>query len=427
MKTCPVNHSSSSVSERSAIARCLFCALLAVLLICFLLSSVAAPQTSSGDDQPEVSGPGPAGQTFAPIGESGYRVPIPEMKMKNIIGDRPAKEPPAVPSEQKGPPTPSVEPLKAKPMPREVPVPQVPRLPFEPLEPAPKAEPTAEPPAKKETEEKDYRSPLLKAPVVPEDFTAALPPPKKEVLPKAATPGLPTLMEVAPVKETVKALPLERTEIDDMADPRLWIRLDPRRQTEGASLESERGPRDPKEELRPQPPTPEDAAKESIRGPSEEPGAQQEEEPLAPEKESIASPFDPQAATDPAVASYLKSTAPILEELSLVMARTPSLTVADYDPSEANAPAFPKELVLKLDSLKRELQVLDSKTFEIIPPPRYVPFHSLIRQSITQTYQACDEIINFFNERNEQSLDKVRDHLLKARELIQRTRDRTTG
>jgi hypothetical protein len=101
------------------------------------------------------------------------------------------------------------------------------------------------------------------------------------------------------------------------------------------------------------------------------------------------------------------------------------LTVADYDPSEPNAPVFPKELILKMDSLKRELQILDSKTFEIIPPAQYAPFHSIIRQSITQTYQACDEIINYFNDRKEQSLQKVQEHLLKARELIQKTREQT--
>jgi len=253
------------------------------------------------------------------------------------------------------------------------------------------------------------------------------------VAPRMAAPGFPTLMDVEPVKEGLKTLPLERTEIDDMADPRLWIRLDPRREAEGIAVEPEPGPPIPKEETRPEPVPEEPAPKETVHEPLEQPVAPKEnvpvEEPpsLPPAKESIVSPFGPQAAADPEVGSYLKVTAPILEELSLVMARTPSLTVADYDPSEANAPVFPKEMILKLDSLKRELQVLDSKTFEIIPPHKYVPFHSLIRQSITQTYQACDEIMNYFNDRDEQSLEKVRDHLLKARELIQKTRERTVG
>jgi hypothetical protein len=422
------NRSSLLFTNYSVIGRIYLFALLVVFLGCFSFTSVAPAQTPADKDRPQTPGGASSGQTFAPIGESGYRVPIPEIKMKNIIGGRPSKEAPAVPPEQKRLPAPSTEPPRARPMPKEVPAPQIPRLPFDHREPVPKAESAPVAPAKKETEEKNYRSPLLKAPVVPEDFTAALPSPKKEVLPKTATQGLPTLMDVAPVKETLKALSLDRTEIDDMADPRLWIRLDPRREAEAASLEPEPGALGPKEEIRPRPLPEEPAPKESIQEPIEQRTSPKEGVPReGPAKESIPSPFDPQAATDPAVASYLKAAAPILEELSLVMAKTPSLTVADYDPSEANAPVFPKELVLKLDSVKRELQVLDSKTFEIIPPPRYVPFHSLIRQSITQTYQACDEIINYLNQKDRQSIQKVREHLIKARELIQRTREQTLG
>jgi len=428
---------SSFTPNHSAVARGPLVGLLIMFLACLSVVSGAEAQTSAAQDQPQAPGGISSGQTFAPIGQSGYRVPIPEIKMKNIVGDQhPGETPPPSLEENKLPvppaPTPSVEPPTAKPLPQAVPVPEVPRLPFEPLERAPKVEAAPEVPAKKEPEEKEYRSPLLKAPILPEDITASLPPPKKEVLPRMAAPGFPTLMDVEPVKEGLKTLPLDRTEIDDMADPRLWIRLDPRREAEVIAVEPEPGPPIPKEETRPEPVPEEPAPKETVHEPLEQPVAPKEdvpaeEEPAPPAKESIASPFDPQAAADPGVGSYLKVTAPILEELSLVMARTPSLTVADYDPSEANAPVFPKEMVLKLDSLKRELQILDSKTFEIIPPQKYVPFHSLIRQSITQTYQACDEIIKYFNDRDEQSLEKVRDHLLKARELIQKTRERTVG
>ena len=85
-------------------------------------------------------------------------------------------------------------------------------------------------------------------------------------------------------------------------------------------------------------------------------------------------------------------------------------------------PIVPKEIYLKMDSMKRELQNLDSKTFAIIPPPKYGPFHAVIRESITETYQACDAIISYLNERNDENLQKVMEHLTKARELIRKTR-----
>ncbi|MBI4962182.1 MAG: hypothetical protein HY913_02795 [Desulfomonile tiedjei] len=443
MKNRLLERSQTLAHAASAVARACLFTFLVTLLAFFAITLPATAQSSADQAQPQVPGGTTQGQTFAPIGESGYRVPIPEIKMKSIVGDRPPQEAPPAPREAPAAPVeevikprpPSPEPPKARPVPKELPVPQVPRLPFEPTEPAPKVEAPPEPPAKKEIREKEYESPLLKVPVVPEDITASLPPPRKEVLPRTAAPGLPALMDVEPTKESLKTVPLDRAEIDDMADPRLWIRLDPRRGTENITVEPEPEPTRhiPKEETLPRPSPQEPSPVESIHRPMG-PGVPVEEEPASPEKEeptplkeSIVSPFGREAAADPEVGSYLKATAPILEELSLVMARTPSLTVADYDPSEANAPVFPKELVLKLDALKRELQILDSKTFEIIPPPQYAPFHSLIRQSITQTYQACDEIINFFNERNGQSLQQVRDHLLKARELIQKTRERSLG
>ena len=107
------------------------------------------------------------------------------------------------------------------------------------------------------------------------------------------------------------------------------------------------------------------------------------------------------------------------------MARAPSLTIADYDPSDPNAPAVPKEVHLKMDSMKRKLQILDSKTFAIIPPQKYAPFHSLIRESIAETYQACDSIVDYLDSSRTEALKSVRDHLLKARELIRRTRERS--
>ena len=71
--------------------------------------------------------------------------------------------------------------------------------------------------------------------------------------------------------------------------------------------------------------------------------------------------------------------------------------------------------------MKRELEVLDSKTFAVIPPAKYSDFHSLIRQSITQAHQACHSIIEYFQESKSENFQKAREHLLKAGELIRRT------
>ena len=435
------NKSSISASESPATRRSRPFILVFALLVGLTFSATVAAQTDPSRPQQPAPGTAAPGQTFAPIGESGYQVPIPEFKMKNLIGGPPKQEAPAAPQEEKRTPAPSVEAPKAKPVPKEMPVPQVPRLPFEPVDRGPKVEAGQEaPPAKetptketptKGTREKEYESPLLKAPIIPEDITAGLPLPRKEVLPKTGIPGSPSLMDAEPVKEGLKTIPLERTEIDDMADPRLWIPLEPRREAEAIVPEPEPEPAAPiqREEARPELTPKESESREAIPQPLEQPVEPKEsiptKEEAPPVKESISSPLGRDAAENPEVGAYLKATAPILEELSLLMARTPSLTVADYDPSEANAPVFPKELIVKMDSLKRELQILDSKTFEIIPPAKYAPFHSIIRQSITQTYQACDEIINYFSDRKEQSLQKVQEHLLKARELIQKTREQT--
>jgi hypothetical protein len=129
-----------------------------------------------------------------------------------------------------------------------------------------------------------------------------------------------------------------------------------------------------------------------------------------------------EARNSPEVREYLRETAPLLEELSMLMTRAPSLNLADYDPSDAEAPVVPKEIYLKIDSMKRELQNLDSKTFAVIPPPKYVPFHAAIRESITETLQACDAIVSYLNERNDENLQKIMDHLNRSRELIRKTR-----
>ncbi len=182
------------------------------------------------------------------------------------------------------------------------------------------------------------------------------------------------------------------------------------------------GPPQP-ESVKPAEPAPEPGPTESKPAPEEEVPAVPK--PTLPPREAIASPLDEDATTSLEVRDYLRAAAPILEELSLLMTRGPSLAVSDYDPSDPNAPVVPKQIRLQMDWMKRELQVLDSKTFAIIPPKKYQAFHDLIRQSIAQTYQACDAVIAYLAESKPENLKKVHEHLLKARDLIQRTTEKT--
>ena len=142
---------------------------------------------------------------------------------------------------------------------------------------------------------------------------------------------------------------------------------------------------------------------------------------MIPQKERIPSPLDEDSTMTPELKKYLKETAPILEELSLLMARTPSLSIADFDPSESHTQALPKEINLKMESMKRDLRILDSKIFSIIPPQGYAQYHDLIRQSINHTYMATEAFINFANQSRIEDLTQVRDHLAKAKEYIHRT------
>ena len=159
-------------------------------------------------------------QAYAPLGESGYKVPIPEIRMDQILGGRPAKPKPPQPEkdESSSPQSNIVEPAE-----RNEPeqserqetsvTPEPPRLPFDPAarktvpgpilqkpnieEPAPMVPPLP----------KENVSPLS-APVAPEDPMIARPP-KKEVLMKRTPPTTPPLLEAQPSKETLKSIHLK--------------------------------------------------------------------------------------------------------------------------------------------------------------------------------------------------------------------------
>jgi hypothetical protein len=331
--------------------------------------------------------------------------------------------------------------LEAEPK-REVVQPEeVSRLPFDPAYRKGPVRSHETRPAAPVVREKTVESQLASPPVAPEE-TLEAPPLRKEALKTKAVGAPPGLLETTPVKRGVKTIPLERVAIERVEAPGESVPLAQRREPEVLSVEPEQPPAKLAGVVPPEPPTPEPRKQEPAASepPSPEPTpASQEpaedaelekpvqEPPVAVEEPAgppvrIASPLETDALRSRDVKDYLTQTAPILEELSLLMTRAPSLAVADFDPSDPNTVIFPKELYMKIDAMKRDLQVLDSKAFAIIPPAKYAAFHSLIRDSIIHTYQACDAIINYFNERSDDSLQKVHEHLMKARELVQKTR-----
>jgi hypothetical protein len=436
------------------------------------------PSSSDGKDQE---------QAYAPLGESGYKVPIPEIRMNQILGGRPAKPKPPVPeSDESSSPQSNVvepaeknEPEQSERLETSV-TPELPRLPFDPatrktvpgsVEQKPRTEESSPmaPPLPKENV-----SPLS-APIAPEDPMVARPP-KKEVLLKRTPPTIPPLLEAHPSKETLKSIqlkaqeppssgPIENIPLGSRGEPEIIPKRDIETKPVPVSSpetepESKHGPVEPvidkpapkertlsapSSEPEPHKLIPEDrpffvpSLEPDKSGPKErtsivppmEPVQEQSipketlpgfAPPAAPPKEVLRSPLNDDIPDTPEIKYYLRDTAPILEELSLLMTRAPSMTTADYDPSDANAPLFPKDLQLKMDSMKRDLQILDSKTFAIIPPKRYEQFHGLIRDSITHTHQACDAILNYMAEPNEENFKLIQDHLFRARDLIQKTR-----
>jgi hypothetical protein len=443
-------------SERQTISLNSLVSLFLAAALAFILASSpvwAAPPAGAKQNaqqtDPDAVAPGQ-------IGNSGFVVPIPEIKMKSIIGNQPAKkpqheappvkerpameQPPALEesdsleraAEFDEPPPPAESTAVAPAKKREQPAEsreetrepdQVKRLPFDPeYRTGPSRAREVGPPPVQAAPQKMQESPLASPPVAPEE-TIEAPPLKKEVLKGKVTVTPPSLLEATPVKGSAKTTPIERMTIDRGHDSDS-IPFAERKALESIPAE----PAKVADISRPEPPAPEPTRMEPPAPQLEPEPVEEEARPEEPTVEQpsplpvrVASPLDPDALRSRDVKDYLTQTSPILEELSLLMTRAPSLAIADFDPSDPNAVIFPKEIYIKIDSMKRALQVLDSKAFAIIPPAKYAPFHSVIRESIIQTYQACDAMINYFNERSDENLQKVHNHLMKARELVQKT------
>lgn len=435
-----------------------------------LPSDVFAQPAHPGGADPREGGGVTGGKSSAVIGDSGYVVTIPEVRMKNIVGPQPAKSPRG--DEEPNKPTPTTEKLPSKDSEETADSVPVQRLPFDPVDgdsppetPVPQppveesvtideppdrtvTEPSpAESPPKKESADKDSESPWLKPPMAPEEIAEKPFEPKKEVLRKKVVPSIPAVFENAPSKEALKPMSLESVMVNQMTDPSEWLPLDSRRdpeivppvETEPEPLPTAKPEALPSTEteepsrpaLEPQPMQPPEPL-ETIPSPAKKEPPHEEEvvkesippvEKLPPPaKEHLPSPLDEEVLDSREVKIYLKETAPILEELSLLMTRSPALTIEDYDPSDASASVIPQDILVKMNAMKRELQVLDAKTFAVIPPAKYAAFHSLIRQSIAQAHQACNSIIDYFQENKFENFQKAREHLLKAGDFIRRTR-----
>ena len=145
--------------------------------------------------------------------------------------------------------------------------------------------------------------------------------------------------------------------------------------------------------------------------------------PESPEPPMVASPLNQEAAANYQAKRYLEETAPILEKVSLLITRSPSMEIEDYDPSDPDFTMVSQDVLMKMESMKRDLQIIDAKTFNIIPPSEYGQFHSMIRDSISHTHQACDAIMGFLKDGRPDQLPAVQDHLIRARKLIQRARE----
>ncbi len=399
--------------------------------------------------------------TYAPVGPSGYKVFIPEIKMNQIVGEakpkvQEAPHPVEAPAEPEN--TESVSPEKPGPA-KEIPEPSeieerqetpVTHLPFD----------HSDRKTIKQTEKEDLQDvkkriereqPAMGTPLAPINITEALPEPAKEALGRRQTLTTPKIKELEPIKRSLKAPVLEALEDHEALAPEDGIALETRKEATEIPFEETRPESEIKKAQSEEPASNETLPKEStgavaenLRQPPVEspdqsvekeqrsaretqesaPGATENlTEAVAP-KEHIPSPLDEQAVASRELRIYLTETTPILEELSLLMTRAPSLNLDDYDPSEANTHVAVQDLNLKLESLKRDLRILDSKVFSIIPPSKYAQFHELIRQSISHTYLACESVTNYFQDAKPEDLLKVRDHLSKAKEFIELTRKR---
>lgn len=258
--------------------------------------------------------------------------------------------------------------------------------------------------------------------------------PQQDATSQESLPKAPASPESSPSKETVKPTPMPLSP----PSPPSPVAGEPN-PVEGqpaVSPPSEPSTPEPRTPPAPMPPPPTVVASipRDAPAPEEPPGAvsvpepPQEQPTLAvpslppPPRPPVATPLDADAPRTREIKEYLRETAPILEELSLLMMKAPSLAIEDYDPSDEQAILFPPNIFVKMEDMKRRLQILDSKSFAIIPPKRYEEFHSIVRESVTQTFQACDAIIAYMQEPTSAHLEKAETHLRKARELIRLTR-----
>ncbi|MFH0960547.1 MAG: hypothetical protein V1897_17805 [Pseudomonadota bacterium] len=438
-----------------------------VLMACFIqvFNPLSFGQSSPADASrkiPSNSRVEEKSLTYAPVGPSGYKVLIPEIKMNQIIGDVKPKPQVVEPvsdhtdkasKEDAGQSTKEISSDLADTPAIDAEVP-VTRLPFERGDRKISHSPPQPDLSHDLKRTIDTDTHLLGPPVAPMNITEALPEPRKDLLPKRQLTTVPKIKELQTARIQPQVFQVKPLRDQNLLAPEDWVDLQARKSPAELPLEESTSEAVVKTPLSEPSETTENLVKESIEEEKEDkrqPVSETSVAALEREKravrepkdnaaemtkdeiatsmaptEQIPSPLDDRALTEKGMRLYLSETTPVIEELSLLMARAPSLSLADYDPSEINTSMVSQDLNLGLESMKRELRILDSKIFSIIPPSNYSEFHNLIRQSISHTYLACEAISNYFQDSKLEDLHKVNEHLIKARELIQLTR-KTNG
>ncbi|MEW6349555.1 MAG: hypothetical protein AB1646_10875 [Thermodesulfobacteriota bacterium] len=390
-----------------------------------------------GPSQPEKASPVPTEQTGPP----GRRASGPDTRVAGRPGQPrpgPVQEPEAAPA----PDQPETEPAQEEAPPVERPETQT-------AEPGPATRPGQRRPAGKPLELRaedlppGYKKGQHAARTTPVPAEVDAPPEARPSKPSESVAELHLEKPTEPDLARPRLLPpgylkklAARSEAEDVAEPTLTPVEPPEKEDTPEPGESsqpeDRGPEGriaalppgsklPEEPREMEPPIVPEESRPSPAPPSET-RVKPPEEPAEPPRPVIPSPLDLDAPAAREVRKYLEASAPILEELSILMARAPGLSIEEYDPSEPTESVGSRDLLIKMETMKRDLQILDAKTFSIIPPAKYVPFHLRIRESVTETFQACDSIIAFLGKRESQYLDKAVDHLNRARSLIRETR-----
>ena len=190
------------------------CVALVPVLLCslwFVAAQCQAQQNGPRRPAPQRPPVVRSGQDSATIGNSGFKVPIPEIKMRRIVGEQPRRKAPQPPKKEVRP-TPQAPSRSSSSKEEMAESPQVPRLPFEPADTRPAVGP-------RKTSPRDAQeSPAEPAPPASEPELPALPP--AEELTETHSPPHPPPHEEPPSHTRGEsAVPPERPPSTERQEP----------------------------------------------------------------------------------------------------------------------------------------------------------------------------------------------------------------